>query len=87
MEASADGRKAGHPLSEGIYPVQGADKKGPTAVIKSAGKMDHIRKDGTLLSMKFMPEVLDGDSGIEKLSRTRSSQVSPSSHGPLTIHS
>jgi pyruvate formate-lyase/glycerol dehydratase family glycyl radical enzyme len=69
MRASADGRKAGQPLSEGISPVQGADKKGPTAVIKSAGKMDHIRTGGTLLNMKFMPKVLDGDNGIEKLSK------------------
>jgi pyruvate-formate lyase len=38
--AMPDGRKAGLPLSEGISPVQGADRHGPTAVIKSAAKMD-----------------------------------------------
>jgi len=44
--ATPDGRKAGRPLSEGISPVQGADRKGPTAVLKSAGKMDHLRRTG-----------------------------------------
>jgi pyruvate formate-lyase/glycerol dehydratase family glycyl radical enzyme len=67
--ATPDGRKAGEPLSEGVSPVQGADKKGPTAVIKSVAKMDHIRTGGTLLNMKFAPKVLEGDDGISKLAR------------------
>lgn len=67
--ATADGRRAGAPLSEGISPVQGADRNGPTAVIKSCGKMDQIRTGGTLLNMKFMPKVLEGEEGIEKLAR------------------
>jgi len=67
--ATPDGRKAKEPLSEGISPVQGADHKGPTAVIKSVSKMDHIRTGGTLLNMKFAPHVLDGNGGIEKLAR------------------
>jgi formate C-acetyltransferase len=65
--ATADGRKAGLPLSEGISPVQGADRHGPTGVIKSAAKMDHLRTGGTLLNQKFTPEVLEGEEGIEKL--------------------
>jgi pyruvate formate-lyase/glycerol dehydratase family glycyl radical enzyme len=67
LGASADGRRAGAPLSEGISPVQGADRKGPTAVMKSAAKMDHLRTGGTLLNMKFMPRVLEGTEGIDKL--------------------
>jgi formate C-acetyltransferase len=67
MGASPDGRKAGQPLSEGISPVQGADRRGPTAVVKSAGKMDHIKTGGTLLNMKFLPKTLEGEEGIEKL--------------------
>jgi len=66
--ATADGRKAGTPLSEGISPVQGADRKGPTAVLKSAGKMDHVRTGGTLLNQKFSPHLLDSEKGIENLS-------------------
>lgn len=65
--ALPDGRKAGEPLSEGISPVQGADKYGPTAVIKSAAKMDHLRTGGTLLNQKFTPQVLEGEEGLEKL--------------------
>ena len=67
--ATPDGRRAGQPLSEGISPVQGADRKGPTAVIRSAGKMDHIRSGGTLLNMKFTPALIEGEEGIGTLAR------------------
>jgi formate C-acetyltransferase len=65
--ATPDGRKAGTPLSEGISPVQGADRHGPTAVLKSAAKMDHARTGGTLLNQKFTPQLLAGDEGLDKL--------------------
>ena len=65
--ATADGRRAGEPLSEGISPVQGADRHGPTAVIRSAAKMDHARTGGTLLNQKFTPQLLADEAGIEKL--------------------
>lgn len=67
--ATPDGRKANTPLSEGISPVQGADLNGPTAVIRSASKMDHLQTGGTLLNMKFTPRVLSGDKGLEALVR------------------
>jgi len=66
-EATPDGRKASDPLSEGISPVQGADRQGPSAVIKSASKMDHVRTGGTLLNQKFTPHILADDDGIDKL--------------------
>ena len=62
--AMPDGRKAGLPLSEGISPVQGADRKGPTAVVKSAAKMDHIKTGGTLLNMKLTPSLLASEGGL-----------------------
>jgi pyruvate formate-lyase/glycerol dehydratase family glycyl radical enzyme len=65
--ALPDGRRAGMPLSEGISPVQGVDKNGPTSVIKSAAKLDHIRTGGTLLNQKFIPQILKDDEGITKL--------------------
>ena len=65
--ALPDGRRAGRPVSEGISPVQGADRNGPTAVTKSAAKIDHIRTGGTLLNQKFIPQVLADDTGISKL--------------------
>ncbi|MEN6427464.1 MAG: trans-4-hydroxy-L-proline dehydratase [Phycisphaerales bacterium] len=67
MGATSDGRKAGLPLSEGISPVQGVDRQGPTAVLKSAAKMDHGRTGGTLLNMKFTPALLEGDDGLDNL--------------------
>ncbi len=66
--ALPDGRKAQEPLSEGISPVQGADKNGPTSVIKSAAKIDHIKTGGTLLNQKFTPEFFKDDESIAKVS-------------------
>ncbi|MTI96402.1 MAG: glycyl radical protein [Firmicutes bacterium] len=67
--ATPDGRVAHKPFSEGISPVQGADRNGPTAAVKSAAKMDHLLTGGTLLNQKFTPQVLAGEEGIEKLTR------------------
>jgi formate C-acetyltransferase len=67
LGATPDGRKAGEPVSEGVSPVQGADKKGPTAVIKSVSKIDHVRTGGTLLNQKFAPELLQDEHGRDKL--------------------
>lgn len=65
--AMPDGRKAYEPLSEGISPVQGADRKGPTAVILSASKIDHIKTGGTLLNQKFSPSVFSTEESLDKL--------------------
>jgi len=59
--ALPNGRKAGASLSEGISPTQGVDQRGPTAVMKSAAKIDHVRTGGTLLNLKFTPQILQGD--------------------------
>jgi len=63
--ATPDGRKAWQPLSEGVSPVQGADRKGPTAVLKSVAKMDHVRTGGTLLNQKFTPQLLGDEKGLD----------------------
>jgi len=65
--ATADGRRAWEPLSDGISPAQGADRRGPTAAIQSAAKMDHARTGGTLLNQKFTPRLLEGEEGIANL--------------------
>lgn len=65
--ATPNGRRAGEPLSDGISPSQGADRHGPTAVIKSVAKIDHARTGGTLLNQKFMPQLVDDEVGLEKL--------------------
>jgi len=65
--ATPDGRKAFTPLSEGISPVQGMDINGPTSVIKSAGKIDHLRTGGSLLNQKFSPKFFSSESGINNI--------------------
>ena len=65
--ATPNGRKAGEPLSDGISPSQGADRNGPTAVIKSVAKLDHARTGGTLLNQKFMPQLLQDEKGLDNL--------------------
>jgi len=65
--AMPDGRKAKLPLSEGISPVQGTDMRGPTAVLKSAAKIDHLCTGGTLLNQKFTPQLLEDEDGMNKL--------------------
>ncbi len=64
--ALPNGRKAGEALSEGISPTQGADVRGPTAVLKSAARIDHARTGGTLLNLKFDPSLLRGE-GLDRL--------------------
>lgn len=67
MMASPNGRLAHKPVSEGISPEKGADVNGPTAVVKSCAKMDHLQTGGTLLNQKFTPSVVAGDEGLEQM--------------------
>ena len=80
MGASPNGRLAQKPLSEGISPDKGADRRGPTAVIKSASKMDHIQTGGTLLNQKFTPAVVAGDRGLENMASLIRSYFSLDGH-------
>ena len=65
--ATPDGRLSGTPISEGISPVQGADKNGPTSVIKSVSKIDHLRTGGTLLNQKFTPSFFNYNKAYDNL--------------------
>ncbi len=65
--ATPDGRHACLPISDGTSPAHGADRYGPTAVCKSLGKMDQVKSGGTLLNQRFLPQVLEGDTGIDRL--------------------
>ncbi|MBW2177919.1 MAG: glycyl radical protein [Deltaproteobacteria bacterium] len=67
LGASPNGRFAEQPISDGTSPSHGADRNGPTAVIKSLGKMDQVKSGGTLLNQRFLPEVLKTESDIDKL--------------------
>ena len=74
--ASANGRKAWTPLSDGISPTQGADFKGPTAIIKTVSKMSCDSMNiGMVHNFKLMAGLLDtpeGEEGIITLLRTAS---------------
>lgn len=67
MMASPNGRLAHKPVSEGISPEKGADVNGPTAVVKSCAKMDHLQTGGTLLNQKFTPAVVAGEEGLDHM--------------------
>lgn len=67
MGATPDGRLAGKAISDGTSPAHGADTHGPTAVIRSLGKLDQIKSGGTLLNMRFLPGLLSSDESIAKL--------------------
>ena len=67
MRASPNGRRAGIPLADGISPEKGADRLGPTAVLKSAAKLDQLKTGGALLNQKFTPSVVVGDEGVRNL--------------------
>jgi len=65
--ATPNGRRAGTPLSDGISPTQGADTRGPTAVLTSAGRIDHVRTGGTLLNQRFLPSVFETEDDLVKM--------------------
>jgi formate C-acetyltransferase len=67
LGATPNGRLARKPISDGTSPSHGADRNGPTAVIKSLGKMDQVKSGGTLLNQRFLPEVLATEEDISKL--------------------
>jgi formate C-acetyltransferase len=69
LGATPNGRFARTPESDGTSPSHGADRHGPTAVVKSLSKMNQIRSGGTLLNQRFLPSVLEGDGGLDKMSK------------------
>jgi pyruvate formate-lyase/glycerol dehydratase family glycyl radical enzyme len=78
--ATPDGRKAHLPLSEGISPFQGVDRHGPTSVIKSASKIDHLRTGGTLLNQKFSPQFFEDEDSYNNLTALIRSYFSLDGH-------
>ena len=67
--ALPSGRRAFRPIAEGCSPCQGADRTGPTAVLRSLGKLPHTCIDGgTLLNLWLTPAVVQGEEGGHRLS-------------------
>ena len=67
LGASADGRHATLPISDGTSPSHGADTHGPTAVVKSLGKLDQSLSGGTLLNQRLIPQILKKEEDLNKL--------------------
>jgi formate C-acetyltransferase len=70
LGATPDGRKAGEPISEGVSPSQGADRKGPTASLNSVAQTrcgEHKERAARLLNMKLTPSAVAGRDGTRKL--------------------
>jgi formate C-acetyltransferase len=66
VAAMPNGRMSKTPLADGVSPSAGADRQGPTAVVKSVAKLDHMKaSNGTLLNVRFNPDVLKTDEQIE----------------------
>lgn len=66
LGATPNGRLAHTPESDGTSPSHGADRNGPTAVIKSLSKMDQARSGGTLLNQRFLSSSLSTDKDLKK---------------------
>lgn len=67
MGATPNGRLAHKSISDGTSPSHGADTNGPSAVIKSLTKIDHVKSGGTLLNQRFLPSLLKRDEDLMKL--------------------
>ena len=67
LGATPNGRLEGKPISDGTSPSHGCDTHGPTAVVRSLGKLDQERSGGTLLNLRFVPALLKREKDIENL--------------------
>ncbi|MCQ2196728.1 MAG: glycyl radical protein [Bacteroidaceae bacterium] len=65
--ASVNGRLAHFAISDGTSPAHGADTQGPTSVVKSLGKLDQTKSGGTLLNVRFVPQIMKSDEDLQKL--------------------
>ena len=67
MGATPNGRLAYKSISDGTSPSHGCDTNGPSAVIRSLTKIDHVKSGGTLLNQRFLPSLLKRDQDLLKL--------------------
>ena len=65
--ATPNGRFAHFAISDGTSPAHGSDSHGPTAVIKSLGKLDQTKSGGTLVNGRFVPNLLKREEDQKKL--------------------
>ncbi|WXG44601.1 MAG: formate C-acetyltransferase/glycerol dehydratase family glycyl radical enzyme [Promethearchaeati archaeon SRVP18_Atabeyarchaeia-1] len=66
--ALPNGRKASKPLSCGVTPEPGTASFGPTALLRSAAKLNYeLVSNGAVLGLKFSPSTFRGDEGLRNL--------------------
>jgi pyruvate formate-lyase/glycerol dehydratase family glycyl radical enzyme len=66
--ALPNGRKAFEPLNDGsVSPMRGADRKGPTAVLRSAIKAGFQESHASVLNQKFSSAIIRSNESIDKL--------------------
>jgi formate C-acetyltransferase len=80
LGATPNGRLAGKSISDGTSPSHGADTHGPSAVIKSLGKLDQSKSGGTLLNLRFLPALLKKEIDVKKLGKLIRSYFSLGGH-------
>ena len=80
MGATPNGRPAGSAISEGTSPSQGSDTHGPTSVIQSLGRLDQIKSGGTLLNLRFLPNLVKTEQDVAKLASLIRTYFSLSGH-------
>jgi formate C-acetyltransferase len=80
MGATPNGRLAGKAISDGTSPSHGCDTHGPTAVIRSLGKLDQVKSGGTLLNLRFLPSLLKRDEDVAKLGKLIRTYFSQGGH-------
>jgi formate C-acetyltransferase len=80
MGATPNGRLAHKSISDGTSPSHGCDTNGPSAVIRSLTKIDHVKSGGTLLNQRFLPSLLKRDKDLMKLGNLIRSYFSLGGH-------
>ena len=80
MGAMPNGRLAHKSISDGTSPSHGCDTHGPSAVIRSLAKLDHVKSGGTLLNLRFLPSLLKRDEDVAKLGSLIRSYFSQGGH-------
>ncbi|HNW49317.1 MAG TPA: glycyl radical protein [Bacteroidales bacterium] len=80
MGATPNGRPAGRAISDGTSPSQGSDTHGPTSVIQSLGRLDQIKSGGTLLNLRFLPNLVKTEQDVAKLASLIRTYFSLSGH-------
>jgi formate C-acetyltransferase len=66
--ATSDGRRARQPVADVESPYHGTERKGPTAVVKTVSKLEHIYESGgSILNLKFDPSLFRGEENLGNL--------------------